>query len=106
MILWSTIIKKRLSRWFDFIRSKLKYQLICLVLGGLFVPIALVIGLFFLFTTRAVQENNPATLPLLNTLFLSLAIALAIIMVGFLIALLSFSRQLNHSLEVIVESMR
>jgi two-component system sensor histidine kinase YesM len=37
---------------------------------------------------------------------LSLAIALAIIMVGFLIALLSFSRQLNHSLEVIVESMR
>ncbi|MDR1324825.1 MAG: histidine kinase [Treponema sp.] len=105
MILWS-VIKRRLSRWFNLIHSKLKYQFICLVLAGLFVPIALVVGLFFLFTARAVQENNPATLPLLNTLFLGLAIALVIIIAGFLIVLLSFSRRLNRSLDALVESMR
>ena len=76
------------------------------MLLGLFVPIALVVGLFFLFTARAVQENNPAALPLFNTLFLSLAIALTIIIVGFLIALLNFSRQLNRPLDALVESMR
>ncbi|MDR1398711.1 MAG: histidine kinase [Treponema sp.] len=101
-----TIIKRGLSHWFNLIRSKLKYQFICLVLLGLFVPIALVVGLFFLFTTRAVEENNPAALPLLNTLFLGLAIALAIIMVGFFIALLSISRRLNRPLDALIESMR
>lgn len=105
MILLPTIIKRRLTRLFKLIRSKLKYQFICLVLAGLFVPIALVVGLLFVFTTRAVQETNLAAFPLLNMLFLILAIALAIIIGGFLIALLSFSRRLSRPLDALVESM-
>jgi two-component system sensor histidine kinase YesM len=106
MILWLTIIRRRLSRRFHLIRSKLKYQFICLVLAALFAPIALAVGLLFFFTTRTLQETNPAALPLLTMPFWGLAIALVIIIAGFLIALLAFSRQLTRPLDALAESMR
>jgi two-component system sensor histidine kinase YesM len=106
MILWPTIIRRRLSRRFHLIRSKLKYQFVCLVLAGLFVPIALAVGLLFFFTARALQESNPSVLPLLNMLFWGLAIALVVIIAGFLIALLAFSRRLTRPLDALAESMR